>query len=157
MESRIKIKMGSIEVEYEGESAFIKKDLLALIKQLADLLKTSGIPLDTPTHGAVAKGGKMHTGITTLAIAKKLEYKSGPDLIMAAAAKLTFVDQNEPFSRKKLLAEMKTASGVFKKSYTNNMSGYLDRLVADGKLLSAGTNTYTIADKEKPKLEAAIA
>ena len=39
MESKIKIKLGPIEVEYEGSESFLKQELPALIKTVTELFK----------------------------------------------------------------------------------------------------------------------
>jgi hypothetical protein len=47
MPSRIKIKVGAIEVEYEGEEKFIKDELPSLIKTVAALHEQTG-PMPPP-------------------------------------------------------------------------------------------------------------
>jgi hypothetical protein len=42
MTSKIKIKMGAIEIDYEGSEEFLKEELPSLLKTVSDLYKSSG-------------------------------------------------------------------------------------------------------------------
>ena len=44
MTSKIRIKLGPIEVEYEGTESFLKEELPQLLEAVANLYKQSGIP-----------------------------------------------------------------------------------------------------------------
>lgn len=160
--SRIRIKMGQIEVEYEGSHAFLKEDLLALLSAVVDLKqKAGGADLESE-HGGVDELKKKDKAAATVtgtvgALAAKLNVSSGPDLIIAAAAKLTFVDGAETFSRPQLLTSIKTASNYYKKTYNNNLSAYLKTLQADQRLTEPSTNNFALTAAEKKKLEGLLA
>ncbi len=77
-------------------------------------------------------------------VAAKLDCKTGPDLIVAAAAFLTFGAESMPrFDRKRLLDEMKMSS-YYRKSYSNNMSRYLQGLVKRQKLNEVTKGEYQL-------------
>lgn len=136
--TKIRIKMGSVEVEYEGSEAFLRDELSTILSGVAQLHKDS--PLPPP--GA---GGAPPLNQTTGSIAAKLNTKGGGELALAGAAYLGLVRQKPTFTRQELLEAMKTAAGRYKRSFSANLSNYLATLTRDGKLLSPGNDTYSLA------------
>lgn len=132
MSIKVKIKIGQVEIEYEGPEEFLKSEMPKILQEVQ---KLHALPEMEPSDGGSGAGGfgQSHgqggiTG-TTGAIAAKLKASSGPDLIIAAAAKLSFVDKLDHIPRKMFLDEMKSATGYYKATYRANLSGYLERLV----------------------------
>lgn len=167
MESKIKIKMGPIEIEYEGSEAFLKEELPALLSAVSDLYKESGIteaavnaePDPVPAVSVTSATEKTTSPLqaTTGTIAARLGVKSGPELALAAAARLTLSLEIESFSRSQLLEEMKSASAYFKQSYNKNLSSILTRLLKDGKLFETAKNTYSLSAAQRSNMEARVA
>src|SRR5262245_39283747 len=128
MPSKIKIKFGAVEVEYEGEHDFLEKDLLALIKDLMEIA-----PLTPPANNhsaANGQGGQGGEGTGTVStFAAKLKVASGPDLILAALLQSAKVEGKASLKRKDLLTGMKSAKSHYKATYNNNLSQYLKNLV----------------------------
>src|SRR5262249_24000864 len=123
--SRISIKVGELEIEYEGEQKFITDGLLKLVK---DIL----------------------TALETTTMAQKLGQKSGAaNLALAAAVHLTLVKNKEHFTHQELLTEMRTATTVYKSSYGSNIIGTLKRLVGDEKLSHVGGTNYALPEAER--------
>jgi hypothetical protein len=84
-EAKIRIKLGQIEVEYQGEAEFLKNDLTDMLTALVDLQKQAPAVLSEnsgSSGGATANLKKMTAGT----IARKLNLSSGSDLTLAAAA-----------------------------------------------------------------------
>jgi hypothetical protein len=160
MDAKIRIKMGTIEVEYEGSEDFLKGELLSLLSELLRLQKESatilGKPFSPPSDGDGEAKPPQGIQATTTTIAAKLACKSGPDLIIAAALRLTLTG-SKTFSRQTLLDEMKTASGYYKKSFSGNLSHYLQTLVKGGKLFETATDIYVLNEATRKELEAKIA
>jgi hypothetical protein len=158
-EASIRIKLGQIEVDYQGDAAFLKKDLVATIKELLELQQQ--YPVASQLSSKDDDGSRAHTGkfnLSTDTIANKLGAKSGPDLVMAAAAHLHFVKGKATFSRTELIAEMRTAPGHFKDTYVNNLSTNLNGLKgAKDRLRLVGGDRYALSNKEKQALEANLA
>lgn len=150
MESKIRIRLGEIEVEYEGSQEFLKKDLPELIKTVSELHRNQ-----TPANGsnggnggATAKadqtaGDKLNQ--STNSIAAKLKCQSGPELVLAAAAHLTLDKGFKTFSRKQLRTEMQTASNFYKRSYGSNLIKILKTLLQK-ELNEPSASTYSLAD-----------
>jgi hypothetical protein len=164
MESKIRIKMGQVEIDFEGSESFLKEEMLGFLKAVAEIASTSQLAVAPSLIGAQNspieqdnpnQSGSTITG-TTNSIAAKLKVKSGTDLIMAAAAHFTFVKGQDKFHRKDLLDEIKSASTYYKKTYSNNMSTYLDTLVKSNQLTEQSTDTYAIPAEVRNKLEATL-
>lgn len=150
MTSKIKIKMGAIEIEYEGSEQFLKDELPALLSAVSELYKSSASLISkidnnslSETSTAAIVASKIQG--TTATLAAKLGGGSGPDLAICAAARLTFVLNKDKFHRKELLAEMKTASSYYKSTYMSNMSTLLSGLVKSGKFMEPSTDNYSLS------------
>jgi hypothetical protein len=161
--SKIRIKLGAIEIEYEGSEVFLKEELPQLLSTVSDLYTKSHASLaprssdpdaESDLPGVSTNGdAKPKLEATTGSIAAKLASKSGSDLVMAAAARLTFVLQLQTFSRQKIIDEMKTASAYYKSTYVNNLSKSLNVLVKDGKLNEPSQGNYALTAASLKELE----
>jgi hypothetical protein len=158
--SRIKIKVGAIEVEYEGEEKFIKDELPGLIKIVAVLHEQTGATLAEKDveKGVEKKGGDEKTGkgkasLSTSSIATKLACKTGPDLVIAACAHLSLVKSQPQFTRSEIATEMKTATAFFNRNFISNLTKSLKNLVVADKINEVGTDTYALSDTEVRNLK----
>ncbi|MEQ5807713.1 hypothetical protein J3369_09865 [Alteromonas sp. NFXS44] len=166
MESKIKIKMGPIEIEYEGSEGFLKEELPALLSAVSDLYRESGVTEVQPTQRqpSTAEASKPITENnvanfqgTTGSLAAILGVKSGPDLIMAAAGRLTLAVGQGTFTRSQISNEIRSASAYYKRTYSNNLTKYLNQLVKAQKLMETGKDTYALSASEKSNMESRIA
>lgn len=164
MESKIKIKIGPIEIEYEGSEAFLKEELPALIAAVTNLHRESGISdsVETPTpiiennnsSDSIPKGNTLN--LTTGSIAARLNVKTGPELILAAAARLSLSLGQENFSRSQLSNEMKSASAYYKQTYMKNLTGSLNRLLKEDKLFEISKDKYSISASTRSDMESRL-
>ena len=165
MTSKIRIKMGPIEIEYEGSETFLKVELPELLEAVSNLYKESGLSgkpsleLSTATGEAgIATPKSPQLQGTTASFAAKLQCKTGPELVIAAATRLTFVLGKDKFTREELLKEMQTASAYYKKTFkSGNLTKSLDRLIKNGKLNEPSRNNYSLSASMKSELGARIA
>lgn len=160
MTSRIRIKMGPIEVECEGTEDFLKEEFPKLLEKVSNIYASNSlhIPSETVlpgTDSSISKPGAVQ--FSTATIAAKINCSSGPDLIIAASAHLTFVKGMNTFSRKQILDEIRTATAYYKKSYSKNLSSYLHRLVAKGELVESGSGQYALSAPTRSRLEKQLA
>jgi hypothetical protein len=132
-EGKLSVTIGTLSFSGEGEQVWVTEQLENFFERLPNLTPERAQQA-TPPNGkdnsdgqidAAAAGYRGKLQGTVAALAAKLTASSGADLIMAAAAKLTFVDGQESFSRKTLLEAMRTATNYYKRTYRNNLSGYL--------------------------------
>lgn len=160
MSSKLRIRIGEVEVEYEGSEEFLKQDLPELLRTAIELQGANG------GHDNVPKPKKKATqshetsvpALTTGSIAAKLEAESGSDLLMAAAAHLAFVSKKESFSRQELLTEMQKAKSYYKTSYSANLSKYFKTALAKGGFLSeTSSNSFALKAAARSDLEKKLA
>lgn len=169
--SKIKIKLGAIEVEYEGSESFLKDELPSLLTAVSDLYQQPHMGAAQPAAGSAAAHPPARDGSpqinghgrnaaiqgTTNHIATRLQVRSGPELVIAAAARLGIVEGASLFSRQRLIDEMKTASGLYKASYSKNLTRILRQLVKEQKLNEPSAENYALTPQCSSELEARLA
>jgi hypothetical protein len=156
MESKIHIKIGNLEIDFEGTEDFIKEELLQTITRINEIFKdnkyqisqNSEIGLNLPLNKI--DGQKIEGTVNT--ISAKLNVKSGSDLVLAASAHLDLVDGRQGFSRRDILMDMKTASNYYKETYGSNLSVYLKNLIKSQKLNEISSETYALQARERERL-----
>ncbi len=159
--SRIHIKLGSLEIEFEGSEAFLENHLPNLVELLGgieppELEEFNEAEIEGALLEATDDASPNKLDMSTSMIVNKLGGTSGRDLLMAAAAHLHFAEGHEKYSRANLLAEMKTATTYYKKTYSNNLTQYLNAAVKAGDLNELADNTYALHDSKVKSLEAAL-
>lgn len=160
MTSKIRIRMGQLEVECEGSEDFLKKELPALLTAISTLHQQTGSQQSEDSGGpGGGSSQQQQDGIigTTAALAAKLKVQSGSDLVIAAAAQLMLVQRKASFTRKELIAEMRTATGYFNENQISNLTKILKALVASQRLNEVSANTYALKAPEKARLEKDLA
>lgn len=161
MTSKIKIRIGAIELEYEGSEEFLKQELPDLLEAVVKLHDKSGVVTQNGQPAGQGSGGnsnhnKQPLEMTTAAIATKIGGKSGPDLAFAACARLGFVAAKDRFSRKEILQEMKNASSFYKKSYNSNLTSILNGLMSADKITEPATEMYSLTQTSKDTLTSTL-
>lgn len=162
MTSKIRIKLGPIEVEYEGSEEFLKKELPDFLSAISQLYRESGVNLISSVPSANQQLGQTDAGSqaivgTTGTIAAKLNVTSGPDLAVAAAVRLMLGLGQGSFTRDQLLTEMKSASSYYKKSYRSNLSNMLSGLVKSSRFVETAKDTYALSANTKTDMESRLA
>ena len=152
MTSYIRIKMGAVEVEFEGDEQFLRNELLQVVSETIELYRNAGVAgaAETGVHSLGTKG--RVTG-SAAAIATRLGSSTGSDLILAVAAHLSFVEDKSTFGRQEILDEMKAAAAYYKRSYGANLTNYLQTLRNAGKLNELGKDTYALSSETRKELE----
>ena len=161
MNSKIRIKLGAIEVEYEGSDVFLKEELPALLQAVSDLYAKSGPAAHAAdADAAVGLPSNAASGVqlemTTASIASKLGVNSGPELLLAAAAHLRFVKSMDKFPRKLLIEQMRSASSFFKESYISNLSKTIKVLMRDNKLNEPSNEVYALSHPAEQELRSRL-
>lgn len=159
MTSKLRIRIGEVEIEYEGSDEFLKEELPELLKTAMELRKTAVTTGNGEQKGATAGGGGgsgTRLG-TTKAVAAALKVNSGQDLLLAAAYKLTVGDKKETFTRTELLTEMKQGGSYYKTTYRSNLSNYIESAMNAGDLNETASNTYGLKAPAVERLEKLLA
>lgn len=156
------MKNGDFSLDYEGEEAFLKNDLAKILETLKQVPiaasskrgTVSGVETGKPA-GSHSAGGPIPKHSTNT-IAKLMNVATGPDLILAAVAKIILVDGKDLANRKEITTEMKAASSYYKRTYLNNLSAYLDNLTKADRIRLASQDTYGLPVKERERIEQII-
>ena len=164
MTAKVRIKFGQFEIDYEGDEKFLEKDLVDLATQVVNVFKDHAKiltekPSPSSSDRTFDSAKKFDDTLSTNTIASKLDVKTGPELILAAAAYLALVQGKATFSRKEIMEEMKNATTFFRSSYLGgNLTKYLNTLVNPKKQLNlVRQDTYSLTAEAKRTLEAVLA
>jgi hypothetical protein len=164
MTSKLRIRAGAVEFEYEADSDLSfenVKELIASIESLASASPSGSAPAPdggatgggAPTSASGGGGGlKLHVN----SIAGKINAKTGADVAVAAAAYLQLVQDKDTFSRSELVAAMKSATKFYNKNYLSNLTKILNGLVGS-KFNQTGTDQYSLTQAEHASLETTLA
>ena len=155
--SRIKIVLGALEVEYEGEQSFIEDSLVGLAERLL-ALQSRLVPSQPQLQltSAPLPSANGLPDVTTNTVAQIISVKTGSDLALAAVARVNIVKGQPTVPRSEILDEMKQATTYYKDTYAGNLSSYLDTLVKNKKINLVARATYALAASERGRLESAI-
>lgn len=155
MSAKIRLKVGDVEAEYEGDPAFMRDGLIKLMEEAVE--RFGGHAKATPIHNRPTHTSDGVHPHSTNTVASILGSKTGGDLAMAAAAHLTLAKDQARFTRKQILEEMQGAATFYKSTYSNNLSATLNGLVKSKKLNLVARDTYAIGGAERQRIEASLA
>jgi len=153
---KFKIEVGPLSAEYEGPEEFFKESIAGFIESFVEkagagarVAQTEVLLGETPSTSTTLVPHRHSTNT----VAKLLDAKTGPDLIMAAAAKKILIDGDSVITRQTILAEIRGATSYFKSTYDSNLSAYLDNLTKSDKLRLISDGTYGIPAKVRDSIE----
>jgi hypothetical protein len=149
METKLRCKIGNVEIEYEGSTSFLKDDIPNVIQKMLESLKQH---TDIEAVNRENPGTPKISEHSTNTIAGHLPTQTGPDLVIAACAYFTFSKRLDVCSRQDILTEMKEATTYYKDSYSANLSKSLDTLVKTKRLNLRSRNNYVLSPTERQKL-----
>lgn len=161
MNTKVRIKIGDVELEYDGDTQFLKQELPQLLNAVMELRPAHAPRGDAPSKAqAKRKTPSSDEGLslTTNSIASHLGSKSGSDLLLAAAAHLVLMEEIEPFSRAQLLGAMKSATSYYTKNHASNLTRYLKQaILKNGPLSERAKNSYALTAAARRSLEQKLA
>ena len=157
--AQVRLRMGDLEIEYEGAASFLTSELVALVREVASLHAERTTPASEdeadPPESAADSQGPVNLSMAN--VATRLNANTGPELAIAAAAFLTICQEHEVFTRKDILGTMQAAPAHYKKSMSSNLSKSLQRLLKDQRLNETAGNQYALTVGEKDRLSASLA
>ena len=154
--SKIKLKVGKVEIEFEGSESYLREQLPSLVELLCSYAPEEAHDLEVEEDDVLPESkdpAKKKFELTTNTIAAKLNVNSGPDLVLAACAHLSLVKGADTFHRKNILAEMKLASNYYKKTHGKNLSQSLKALIRADKVIESAQDVYALDASTKKTLE----
>lgn len=171
--AKIKLKVGSMELEYEGDPAFLTGGIEALLVTMGGLV--GKVPDDpppapdaaaqVPPANATGKSGAATTAnaangqqVATATIAAHLDAKTCPELVVAALATLEIVQGKSGASRSEISSEMKSATGYFKSTMRGgNLTQAFSSLTKAKRINDLGGGRFSLNATERKTLEAKVA
>jgi hypothetical protein len=163
--TRLRVKLGAAEIEYEGGTQFLKDEIMPTVGKIIDMvesradLQRTAPPLQIERTAepvsALPAGNSLDHSTNT--IATLLGAKTANDLAFAAAGHLALVQKRERMMRGEILAEMKGATSFYKSTYRGNLSAALKALVKADLFRLVADDTYALSNKARKELEAALA
>jgi hypothetical protein len=164
-QTHLRVKLGAAEIEYEGDSQFLKDEVLPKVDKILEMVESRADLQRSPPPLQLEKADELVAPLppgnnpdhSTNTIATLLDAKTASDLAFAAAGHLTLVMKRERITRSEIHDEMKAATAFYKASNTNNLSNALKVLVKADRLRLVAEDTYAMPNKARKELEAALA
>lgn len=167
--TKLRVRLGAVEIEYEGREEFLKDEIMPKIVEMMELVEAEADLRKSPPLLPYQAASTIESDqddsrptpptaptLTTSTIASIMSAESATDLAIAASARLIMVSGQDPITRQQILDEMKTATAYFKKSFVNNHSNTLNTLVKADRMRLVAKDTYTLSPKERKALESIL-
>lgn len=163
MPTKLKIKMGHIEFEYEGDAAYDSAAVKDLFSHMESLLVSAPprvirVALDdkTPAESEVEPPLDI-VDHDTQTVAAHLQAKTGVEVAIAAAAHLQICQGKKGFTRKELLADMQQAHGYYNQAMSGNLTKILRTLISQKRVVSTTGGQITLSAAEAALCRAKLA
>ncbi|MCK4713327.1 MAG: hypothetical protein KAT26_10650 [Marinosulfonomonas sp.] len=161
-EAKIRIKVGSMELDYEGDPSFLNSGLEELLEKMANLVSRVPSKPDQPAtlrnNNSDEKNISGSFDYSTNAIAIKYSSKSAADLVLCALIQLQLVQKKSSCSRAEIVTEMKTAKEFYKSSMNgSNLDKAFKSNLKKHKLHESGKGHYSLSSNERQDAEATLA
>ena len=151
--AHIKITIGALTLEYDGDQDFIENGLITLLNEVVEKADHAA---PTPTRTEKSESTNSAAPLSTNTIAQIIGVKTGSDLALAAVARMNIV-QNKPSStRQEILDEMREATSYFKDTFVSNLSAYLETLVKNRRVNLVARQTYALTAAERARLQGLV-
>ncbi|WP_083825444.1 hypothetical protein [Roseobacter litoralis] len=168
-DAKIRIKVGTMEIEYEGDPAFLDGGIETLLVTMGELSNHSGQFEDSkqdehgPDYDEAAatthtdNGGQTYN-FSTNAIATQYDSKSAADLLLCSVIQLQMVQGKDGCTRKEIIAAMKEANNFCKVSMRGgNLEKAFASLLKNKKLNKLHGGKYSLTASEKQNAEKQLA
>lgn len=153
---QIKITVGAVSIEYDGDQSYIENGLADFLDNV--IQKSGSVPqIVSNSQAQTAASASPSLALSTNTIAQNIGVKTGSELALAAIAKINLVKGQSAAARQEVLDEMREATTYFKDSYVSNLSAYLDTLVKSRRVNLVAKATYALAAAERKRLEGLLA
>lgn len=141
----LKMERDQVRVEFQGSEAFAVEHLIPVLAKIDWKERVSDAGSSFERNLSIR---------TTHAICMRIGHKSGADLFLSAAAKLSLIDGVTLFSRNQLHHEAKSAREIYKRStHGNNASAYIRSLRDNGRLVLVDDDMFELSESARADLE----
>ncbi len=155
--SKIRIRVGDVEVDFEGPQSFVEDGLIQLVMEV-----TSTKPSSKPNWQSDADSGSNekvldivpgeidgYAGITMNALCKKLDVKNETDLVVASAVMISIIGDAETFTIKDINTFAKKATSYVGKYFVSNSSKKITTLTKNDRFREPKDGVYTFSPNER--------
>ena len=165
MPTKLKIKMGHIEFEYEGDAAYDNEAVKDLFTHMESLM-VSAPPgaFDNPNlaPNGVAPDSDGDTTPDTInlsiqSVCAHMKAKSGSEVAIAAATHLQLCEGRKSFNRKELLSDMQNASGYYNQVMSSNLTRILKGLIGSKRIMALNGEQMALSSSELASAKAQLA
>lgn len=157
MNMKVGLKIGGIELDFEGPSETFETKFESVFNDLLEFGKARFDDASTAKPAAANKNPGAVQQMTAKAIAAKLGGDSGGELLYAAVASLAVIKKKETFTRQEILDEMKLAVGYYKPTYSGNLTSYLEAASKKGVIIETAKDVYALKDGARVEMEQKLA
>lgn len=162
--AKIRVKVGSMEIEYEGDPAFLDGGIETLLVTMGDLagripeeVEPTNPPQTTNLAGDKTPAVSNDFNFSTNTIAAHIDAKTGPELVICALAQLELMQGKASSSRAEILAEMKSATTYYGANMGKNIGQSLSNLTKSKRINQGASDSYSLSASEKKKVEGKVA
>ena len=157
MTSRIRVKVGTFEIEYEGTEDYLKAEFPGLLKAITALPGVTAAAAAAATE-SVAEGGVEQVGAGGQCVSYHRAETPGDhgSRPRHGGGTRPLSNGTQPFAKKQLKAELRSAQGFYKSSYGSNFDVALTRLVKGGKISHTGETTTRCRPPSRPLFRARV-
>ncbi|MBK1867305.1 hypothetical protein [Taklimakanibacter albus] len=159
MDVRFGLKIGHIEMEFEGAKDVFEAKIEPIVRELVEFGMVN-LSVEFPGNQLDVNGDKPKTpaqAMTVKSVAAKLGVKDGSSLVSASVASLVVLRMKQTVTRQEIHDEMKQAIGYYKTTYGSNLSSYLDTLVKQEVLIEVSKDVYAMKESERQVMEQKLA
>ena len=162
--AKVRIKVGSIEIEYEGGHEFLTNGLHELIENVGLLASSSDLEEeisedeDGSDEAPTVDFPNGQLELSANSIAHHYGSKSTSDLALCAIIFLQIVNKQVSCSREEVLKAMQSATDFYNKNMRgSNLKSALKTLKNKKKINELANEKYALTSTEKQSAEAALA
>lgn len=172
--AKIRIKIGTMEVDYEGDSSFLDGGIEKLLETMAGMAHNNFVEnqvaappapaLQVDASNNEANNWNLEQpplvgspSFSTSMLASHADAETSADLILCAMAFLELNAKQNPNSSKEIFAEMKNVSTVYNSMMSTNNTKNLRSLAKSKKINEVSSGKFSLGKEERQKFEAIIA
>lgn len=163
MPTKLKLKMGYIEFEYEGDAPYDTesvKDLFTHLETLMGAAPPGAFDMPSPpSDNGVNLDNSSFSDLGNLApntVAARLDVKSGSDVAIAAAAHLQICLGKSTFTRNELRITMQSQTNYYSAVMSSNLTKILKGLIGSKRINSLSNDQMSLSGGEISNLKAKL-
>ena len=158
--AKIRLHIDQFQIEYEGNGSFLEKDIFNMVEKVMGIHAKYATALSSNPPSVNTKSSPTPPAdefdLSVATIAERLDAKTGPDVVLATAAYLTFSQSETKFSRDNIRGAMKSDVSRYDANVSKNLSQYLRSLVKDKCLNNLADGSYALSASKRKEIESAL-